>query len=73
MCILQNQSVTSLFLLFYYPHKLESGNTYNRVVIYTSRFAYIEKNKFKIETNTKVLTGSAKYTENRWPKIILKN
>ena len=32
-----------------------------------------EKNKFKIEKNTKILTGSAKYTENRWPKIILKN
>ena len=72
MCILQIQSVTLLFS--YYPHELESGNTYNRVVIYTSRFAYIEKNKFKIEKNTKVvLTGSAKYKENRWPKIILKN
>ena len=40
---------------------------------YTSWLAYIEKNKFKIEKNTKILTGSAKYTENRRPKIILIN
>ena len=40
---------------------------------YTSWLVYIEKNKFKIEKNTKILTGSAKYTENKWSKIILKN
>ena len=65
MCILQTQLVTLFLLHFYYPHELESGNT--------SWLAYIEKNKFKIENNTKILTASAKYTENRWPKIILNN
>ena len=29
--------------------------------------------KFRIEKKTKILTGSTKYTENRWPKIILKS
>ena len=72
MCILQTQSVTLFFLYFYYPHELESGNAYNKEY-YTSLRAYIEKNKFKKEKNTKILAGSAKYTENRWPKIILKN
>ena len=70
ICILQTQSVTLFFLYFYYPQELESGNTYKKSS-YTSWLAYIEKNKFKIEKNTKILTGCAKYTENRWPKIIL--
>ena len=30
MCILQTQSGTLLFLYFYYPHELESGNTCNK-------------------------------------------
>ena len=30
MCILQTQSVTLFFLYFYYPHKVESGNTHNK-------------------------------------------
>ena len=30
MCILQTLSVTLFFLYFYYPHDLESDNTYNK-------------------------------------------
>ena len=30
MCILQTQSVTLFSLYSYYPHELESGNTYNK-------------------------------------------
>ena len=52
MCILQTQSVTLFFLYFYYPHELESGSNY------TSWLVYIEKNEFKIEKSTKILTGS---------------
>ena len=71
MCIIQTQPVTLFFLYFYYPHELESGNTYNKK-LYIMTCTHRE-NKFKIEKNAKILTGSAKYTENRWPKIILKN
>ena len=39
---------------------------------YKSWLADTEKNKFEIEKNTKILTGSAKYTKNRGPKIFLK-
>ena len=72
ICIIQTQSVTLFFLHFDYPHELQSRNKYNKQ-LYTSWLAYIETSKFKIEKNTQVLTGSRKYTENRWPKIILKN
>ena len=31
MCILQTQSVTFFFFLYFdYPHELESGNTYDK-------------------------------------------
>ena len=30
MCMLQTQSVTLFFLYYYWPHELESGNTYNK-------------------------------------------
>ena len=59
MCILQTQSVTLFFLYFYYLLELESWNTYNKEQL---------KNKFQIGKNTKILTGSAKYTENRCRK-----
>ena len=72
MSILQTQSVTLFFLYFYYSHELKVG-IHMIKSSYASRLAYIEKNKFKIEKNTKILTQSAKYTKNRWPKVILKN
>ena len=72
MGILQTQSVTLFFLYFYYPRELESGKTIIKSS-YTSWLAYIEKIKFNIEKHSKILTGSAKYTEKRWPKIILEN
>ena len=34
MSILQTQSVTLLFLCFYYPHELKSRNTCNRKYLY---------------------------------------
>ena len=64
MCILQTQLVT-LFFLYFIIFVNQKVGIYIIKSGYTSLLAYVEKNKFKIEKNTKILTGSAKYTENR--------
>ena len=56
MCILQTQSVTLFFLYFYYPH--EKVGVHIIKCNYTSWVVCIEKNEFKIEKSTKILTGS---------------
>ena len=43
MCILQTQSVTLIFLYFYYPHELERGNTYNKEQLYIMTCIHREK------------------------------
>ena len=43
MCILETQSVTLFFSYFYYPHKLESGNTYGKQLLYIMTCIHREK------------------------------
>ena len=45
MCILQTQSITLFFLYFYYPDKLESGNTYNKQCIHIIIMTCINREK----------------------------